>query len=335
MDAALYDARLLRQCTETMTKWGGLLMAKMTVQDVTYEGTPEELREIISTFEAKPVDIVSEVSVGDTVRIVTLNGSPEAAAGGFSIGDICNITGRSTGTNKLEIMRDGAVGLRGYVSNHHVEKVTEAKAKPADKLSHKGADYTLVQRKAQADDVVVFTETGGDVFKTGTPYEVGDNVVSKGFAVYRDTLRRTEETVIVYEPIAQLKVGDTVEVIDGSQSRWNDLKTGAIGKITEINVGGRFYDGPIEVTSDDDYDRFPASALRKVVAPVVKQREFKKGDIVRVIRNTGADSVGTIVEIDSDGARSYRRLSGKRDWYGGESKWFELVAPVETRVDTK
>lgn len=47
-------------------------MAKMTIDNVTYEGTPEELREIVRTFEvAEDVEpaVASKLAEGDRVRI--------------------------------------------------------------------------------------------------------------------------------------------------------------------------------------------------------------------------------------------------------------------------
>src|SRR5690606_15090443 len=59
-----------------------------------------------------------------------------------------------------------------------------------------------------------------------------------------------------------------------------------------------------------------------------KPGEFKKGDIVRVIKCTGAHE---IVELVEDGAEMYRDGEGLK--FAGEPEWFELVAPVESRVD--
>jgi transcription antitermination factor NusG len=62
-----------------------------------------------------------------------------------------------------------------------------------------------------------------------------------------------------------------------------------------------------------------------------KPGEFKKGDIVRVVECTGAHEIGEIVELAEDGAAEYLGKDGFA--FVGEPEWFELVAPVESRVD--
>jgi transcription antitermination factor NusG len=64
-----------------------------------------------------------------------------------------------------------------------------------------------------------------------------------------------------------------------------------------------------------------------------KPGEFKKGDIVRVIKCTGAHEIGEIVELAKDGADEYLGKEGFA--FGGEPEWFELIAPVESRLDKK
>jgi transcription antitermination factor NusG len=64
-----------------------------------------------------------------------------------------------------------------------------------------------------------------------------------------------------------------------------------------------------------------------------KPGEFKKGDIVRVIEDTGAHEIGEIVELAKDGADEYLGKEGFA--FGGEPEWFELIAPVESRLDKK
>jgi transcription antitermination factor NusG len=62
-----------------------------------------------------------------------------------------------------------------------------------------------------------------------------------------------------------------------------------------------------------------------------KPGEFKKGDIVRVVECTGAHEIGEIVELAEDGASEY--LGNDGVVYVGEPEQFELIAPVESRVD--
>lgn len=275
-------------------------MAKMTIDGNVFEGTTEELRELFEMmgvkFTTQEADESSpsyktekrHAKVGERILItndMSLNDQT------YALGDVLTVT-------KANVCSRGDVYVEGqpsFVDNSEYEGIVEpTQTKPklhATSLTHKGADYTLVDRKAQSGDVVVFTETGGDVFKTGTPYEVGDNVVSKGFAVYRDTLGRTETNVLVYEKVAvdePLKVGDTVEVIDGSQARHGDFGTGIIGEITDIDED---FAEAIRVDTEYDYDRFPASALRKVSASERPTSEdfdkFPKGAKVRLLAGGG------------------------------------------------
>jgi hypothetical protein len=74
-----------------------------------------------------------------------------------------------------------------------------------------------------------------------------------------------------------------------------------------------------------------AKAEQKWVKIGRKPGEFKKGDIVRVVEYTGAHEIGEIVELAEDGANEY--LGNDGAVLVGEPEWFELVAPVESRVD--
>lgn len=158
-------------------------------------------------------------------------------------------------------------------------------AKSAQSLTHKGADYTLVSRKAQPGDVVIVTEGSSSMFVLkDTPYEVTKGRCGRfeveGYSVYTTQYNRTESNVLVYEPIKEaLKVGDTVEVIDGSKAYYGDFKTGTVGKVANVRaIGGS---KEIKVETDDDFDRFPASALRKVAEVRTKPLIPQTGDIVR------------------------------------------------------
>jgi transcription antitermination factor NusG len=62
-----------------------------------------------------------------------------------------------------------------------------------------------------------------------------------------------------------------------------------------------------------------------------KPNEFKKGDIVKLLDDTGANSIGEIVEVSKDGARWYIDEYG--DEYGCSPEGVELISPVEARFD--
>lgn len=310
-------------------------MAKMSMHGVTYEGTPQELREIIATFEAvdsKPAEVKPQyktekrhAKVGERILITNAG----ITFGDYKDGDIRTVVNNARFEGVLVNEHSG------IIFHHEYEVIVDpdAKPKPAESITHKGADYALVQRKARAGDVVYVTKDaeGTAIIPNDAKYLVDESGKIEGYDVYPKLYNRTEANVLVYEKVAEpLRVGDTVEVIDGSKSRHGDFGTGTIGVVTDIDVD---FLEEIRVEADDDYDRFPASALRKVTED--KLRRFKKGDIVRLAHGSGADVEGTIVEINSDGASTYRRLDRDRDWFGSYPHWFELVAPVESRVDTK
>ena len=313
-------------------------MAKMTIDNVTYEGTPEELREIVRSFEEAEADVKAtpktnvDFAKGDKVRL--LSGGGDFPLRGLVDGGLCTVLNPYyKHTKGILVKIETAGGHPGYATPEQLEKVADS---PAETLTFEGADYALVSRKAQAGDVVVLTETGGDVFETGKPYAVKDDVRiadgGKPYDLYREHLERTESTVLVYEKVAEaLKVGDMVEVIDGSKSRHGDFPTGTIGKITLFS--GDFGDTNIRVDTDDDYDRFPATALRKLTDEEITKRVRlipEKGDIVRVTLGYESIKDGDIGEvISADGTDCPRVKVGDATRY----VTVEVIARKKDRVD--
>lgn len=172
----------------------------------------------------------------------------------------------------------------------------------AEAITHNGVEYTLVNRKAQAGDVVILRDTGGDLFKVGKVYEVLEDVLiadSDGdlFDLYRSELRRTIETVSVYEPKAEtLKVGDYVVILSSDTFHTSDYEEGDVAMVTRFR-----YDGYVFVKSDArNEDHMHPSTLRKATDAEVaeakesaernavftqagrKPNEYRKGDIVRI-----------------------------------------------------
>lgn len=84
---------------------------------------------------------------------------------------------------------------------------------------------------------------------------------------------------------AELQVGDRVEIVDASDGHYEDLADGDISEITDADSG--FSGTPFKVTTEDDYDYFPASALRKVAE---KPKPITEGDIVVITANTNTSS---------------------------------------------
>lgn len=355
--------------------------------------TPDQL-ELVAQYKTEK----RHAKVGERILIVN---AASITGGNYKNGDVLTV-------RRYYEKSKGRVNVVGfdspYVGPREYEVIVED-AKPAQTLTHNGADYTLVSRKAQPGDVVVLTETGGDYFKTGKPYEVLDGVEIRDgakFELYKDNMRRTVTTVLVYAPVKEalkvgvyavitgkestrrsrgahnfkigevvklnrkfnggfkcerldggkpggsnvndedlrlatdaevekaqapkLKVGDTVEVIDGSASEYGDLKTGTVGKISDIELD---WSEPYRVETDGDWDRFPASALRK---SVVADKYPHKGDVVRVVSDRygqgfteGAIGVVTM----ADGTHSPVIKVGSNVSYAV----VEVIARAKDRVD--
>lgn len=127
------------------------------------------------------------------------------------------------------------------------------------------------------------------------------------------------------EPTAEspyeFKVGDRVEIVDKRASEYHRPARITSGEITDIDFGESFAEYPYRVDSAGTFDRFPASALRKVVDEP-KVEPLKVGDYAIV---TGVDStrrqrgshgfkIGELVELKNsltlgEGYR-VKRLSG-------------------------
>ena len=146
------------------------------------------------------------------------------------------------------------------------------------------------------------------------------------------------------EPFA---IGDLVEIIDADDS---DLSLGDIGEITDIDND----DLPYCVHTYDDFDYFPASALRKITSEEAEAKSEKKAVFARLGRNPGEYKKGDIARVTEEGSHDF--LLGDVieieivNEYGGQHKAryingidvdcpyvyvreIELIAPVESRVD--
>lgn len=140
-----------------------------------------------------------------------------------------------------------------------------------------------------------------------------------------------------YEPTS----GDVVVITGNTNHSRNEI--GDIGKVGRVRLGSAEVDVIGKTEGNGNWTKFsemrPATDEEKAEYERAakfaklgrKPGEFKKGDIVRLIQSSGADSEGTVVEIASDKARTYIGVDG--DTYLSESKWFELIAQVESRVD--
>ncbi|SER88228.1 hypothetical protein [Psychrobacillus sp. OK032] len=239
----------------------------------------------------------------------------------------------------------------------------EVPDEPAKEITHNGATYTLVERKAQAGDVVILCDTDGELFSVGRTYEVEEGVQiadrdGELFDLYRPQLRRTTDTVLVYAPkVEPLKVGESV-IIRGNSKFGVDLD-GKLGVYEGTSVtyapsharvntlGERTYVVKYEQlrkATDEEVAEAKAKAesLAKQAAKDAvftkagrKPNEYRKGDIVRVlnprIANLIVGEVGEITSYDSSG--SFNVTHKRSCWVG-----YDQVEPVtfaESRLDRK
>lgn len=156
----------------------------------------------------------------------------------------------------------------------------------------------------------------------------------------------------------ELKVGDYVVPLESADDEYEITNTKMkLGKVVEERAGD-YRDIEVEVIAHEGDLRvgvtFPVESkhFRKATDEEVAQAkaeherkqaeqkwakigrkpgEFKKGDIVRVVECTGAHEIGEIVELAKDCANEY--LGNDGVVLVGEPEWFELIAPVESRVD--
>src|SRR5690606_26011529 len=183
-------------------------------------------------------------------------------------------------------------------------------------ITHKGADYTLVDRKAQPGDVVVFTETGGQILRANKPYEVLEGMYVQGerkTEVYKEWLRRTEANTLVYAPVEQPKptTGDIVVITANTNDSRNEV--GDIGKVgsTLMLEYGRNVDVPGKTKGNGNFTKL--SEMRLATPAEIEQyeravakAEFKTGDYAKVIStgyNTNAENgeIVKITKVDSSG----------------------------------
>lgn len=226
----------------------------------------------------------------------------------------------------------------------------------AETLTHNGVDYTLVDRKAQAGDVVIPTGESSSIFVTkDTPYivETGSDgqLEIEGYDVYNSQYNRTTKTVLVYAPISV-----SVQVGDYAKSRNTDeadrIFPGSIVEITHTGCGQ--HGDPYSIyakSTGGDRGYFRPRDLRKATdEEVAKARkeavftqagrnpnEYRKGDIVRAINTmaTGLEvgHVGAVTGVDRDGDvyLDVKNSGGGKAFYATRS--IEPITFAESRLD--
>lgn len=302
-----------------------------------------------------------------------------AQSGGFKLvtdrepkaGDFVKFTRNYTdvGAGKYyEIYEDGDLVIEddagdkrwALLNNNRNAKFYEKVAK-SETLTHNGATYTLVDRKAQPGDVVVFTENTSSYVRNDVPYEVtsyDDGMASTDrVIVYREKYKRTPANVKVYAPVAlekpvepKLQVGDFAKVVvAGTIYNEEGIAEGEIVEIVEDDGSETPYrmksllsgelrwakTSHIVRATDEEVAAAKVETERKTVeakwaAIGRKPNEFKKGDIVRVTNNQWAEGVkvGDIVEV------AEVLVTGSIcDTVHGYKLKVELITPVEARFD--
>jgi hypothetical protein len=129
----------------------------------------------------------------------------------------------------------------------------------------------------------------------------------------------------------RLTVGDYARVVANDSG--HDANIGDIVKIVEDEHDYHPY--RCENLAGEDVMWFKEHELEPVTDEEVrwakigrKPGEFKKGDIVRLLEDSGAHEAGTLVEVHDNG--NYK--ADDSVWVG-EFDWYELVVPVEQRFD--
>ncbi|WP_060207075.1 hypothetical protein [Sporosarcina koreensis] len=222
---------------------------------------------------------------------------------------------------------------------------------PTQTITHNGAEYTLVDRKAQPGDVVVFTENSNSNFTKGkaygTVYERGDalrvlDIEGIQRSLYHPTFKRTEANTLVYAPKAQsFQVGDYVKPLPSADSEYG-ITGGSmkLGKVKTVN-SDLFY---IEVVAHEN-SRIIGRELnvrtkhfRKATQEEVEAvTQPKTGDIVVITANTNGsrNAVGDIGKVGyTDGICANVDVPGKPKTPKVRGNWtilteMRLATPAE------
>jgi len=344
-------------------------MAKITLADgMVIEGTIEEFKQMGVKF---PIEETAEKGEGEYRKVT----DRKPKAGDFIKYDEAPYSYLTSGKyyeiNRIDSYDDPRItdddgddyGTSGDDFEVY-EKVSGAI--PTETITHNGATYMLVDRKAQPGDVVILTETEGNLFKTDLPYEVKNGLQIADddgdlFNLYRPRLNRTPANVKVYAPVKALeqkaeplKVGDYAKVtnkvrefeegnivkIVGDKSN-GDVKVFDF-KVEFVNVTGKskfanqtygYIDAMnIVKATDEEVAQAEKAAIEAKWARIGrKPNEFKKGDIVKY-KSDG--EICEVVEINEEGRPRVKTKShGVCTEYTDAKSDIELITPVEARFD--
>ncbi|WP_427110892.1 hypothetical protein [Lysinibacillus xylanilyticus] len=263
--------------------------------------------------------------VGDTVKVVRSTaswGSKEKAGyhvggqGVVKIGAIGEVTSVSGDFVTVKFAFGDVNGGCQHKRKLRFDEIELAE----ETIEYEGATYRKVEREAREGDVVILKDTGGGLFKVGKKYKVVKGVQIADddndlFDLYRSKLRRTRETVDVYEPIEQAKYvpqeGDIV-VITGNTS----VHANKIGDIGKVGKGEPLGDGGVNVyvpegptnairTKPQDIRKASPAEVEKYEQAVkdANKPKLKAGDFVKITRKRPYYDNGKIYEVrkDNDG----------------------------------
>lgn len=264
------------------------------------------------------------------------------------------------------VIEDDAGDKRwALLNNNRNAKFYEKVAKP-ETLTHNGATYALVDRKAQPGDVVVFANDDNPewLIKAGKPYLVevigGEGAEFYGedgdsYNVYSSCYDRTPANVKVYAPVAtkeeSLKVGDYAKALKAS--KYGNHTEGTIVVIESVNFHGQLVArgiakgasngiwqyGELVRATDEEVAAVKAEDERKAIevkwaAIGRKPNEFKKGDIAKLVISDGSIYFGEITEVQTGDTVRFKHLHAIKYRTTTESiKKLTLITPVEQRFD--
>lgn len=178
-------------------------------------------------------------------------------------------------------------------------------------------EYTEAGAKGDPYSVSVETDDGvQDYFRpqdlelvTASEIKIGDYVVP------------TSKNRYTITSAPEMKLG---KVVDGHICVQDDIRVEIVAHVDTDHIGDSF-------SVNSKYFRKATDEEAKFAKIGREPGEFKKGDIVRLLKDSGADENGAFVEIARDGACAFIGADG--NVYGSMAYWFELIAPVEARVD--
>jgi hypothetical protein len=192
---------------------------------------------------------------------------------------------------------------RGFETFRKVSE-TKASADLAERLAELERQFEALKERVVAKDV--------PKAESAPKFEVGDYVVPLPESDGKYAVTNTE-----------MKLGKVTHVYSDG-----DIKIEIVAHKNEYAVGGSYR------VESKHFRKATAEEIEKAAEEARwakigrKPGEFKKGDIVRLLEDSGAHEAGTLVEVHDNG-------NYKADDYVwvGEFDWYELVVPVEQRFD--